>query len=425
MKRVLVIYYFYGDQRKIASVRGAGLVKYLPKFGWTPYIITATPQIEFPPEEFVISVPFEDMRKKWKNRLGLNADLSLRAGLNIRAKKNEKDIIDLSIRALGEIIAYPDSFTGWKKSVIRLASDLIERKSFDAMISSSGPPTSNLIAKYLKDNYSIPWVADFRDLWTQNHRYLYSNMRRSFERRLEIKTLSSADALTTVSQPLAYKLKQLHSRKDVYTIPNGFDPLQKNPGLPLADRFTITHTGHINRGFQDPEPLFEAIGSLISDGLIDRREISIDFFGQRDYWLEKDAAKHKIGDIVRIFGSVSRTEAIEMQRRSHLLLLLIWNDSKEKGIYTGKVFEYLAAQRPILAIGYKGSVIDNLLLETNAGIQCSIADEIKNAVYKAYLEFKSQGTVNYRGIYSSVEKYSHIEMAKKFANVLDNLLQNH
>lgn len=108
-----------------------------------------------------------------------------------------------------------------------------------------------------------------------------------------------------------------------------------------------------------------------------------------------------------------------------MLLLLNWNDEQGKGWYPLKVFEYLAAQRPILAIGGSGDdVVKKLLDETKAGVYCKDISDIKSSLRRFYLEYKQEKKVSYRGDVKEINKYSYREMAKNFAEILNSLENN-
>jgi hypothetical protein len=425
MKKVLIISYHYYDQKSIGAVRIHGLAKFLPKFGWEPYILTTESNSKDPSstQAKIFDARCETTCIKWKKMLGIKDETSLKERLGIPNQKNKKDGLDNLLKIWAEIFTYPCAMYNWHDQAVKLGNELIASESFDAMISSSGPPTCNLIAKDLNEIYGLPWIADFRDLWTQNHYYEFSRFRRFFERRLEFKTLSNADALTTVSKPLSEKLQQLHPEKRIFTIPNGFDPAQINPGFPLAKKFTITYTGSLYQGRRDPELLFQALGNMISKGLMDANDLSVEFYGPKENWIEIDAERYGLNKLVKINGSISRDASIEMQRRSHLLLLLTWNNKDEKGVYTGKIFDYLAACRPILSIGALGGVVEELLKITGAGIHLSSQEDTEKVIMKAYHEYKSLNTVSYHGLSYEIDKFSQIEMARKFSEVLDELVK--
>ena len=421
MKKVLIITYLFSQKEAIGSKRMQGLAKFLPEFGWSPTILTSYSKIRPDPRFRVVETPANDILAKWKRFLGLNLDKTLKEQTGLHTYKTKNTLIDRILNMWEEIFAYPDINIGWYNHALEAGNKLLEIENFDVIISTS--PTSYLIAKELKKKFGLPWLADLRDLWTQNHYYSYGSFRKIIEKRLELKTFSSASALTTVSQPLAEKLKELHIGKNISTITNGFDPDEKANGIPLSDKFCITYTGFLYKGRRDPAPLFNALQQLIIEKVIDPIDIVIDFYGYDEGWLKRDIEMYGIQHVVNVHGLILREEAIKKQRESHLLLLLTWNNPNEKGVYTGKIFDYLAAQRPILSIGISGGVVAELLERTNAGVHVSSVDEIKREIKDAYFEYKSKGKVSYHGITSEIDKYSQKEMAKKFAELLNGIIK--
>lgn len=422
MKKALIITYVFKNREDIGSVRLHGLANYLPDYGWEPIILTTKVKTNDKFAFRVIETPFEDIYTKWKKMLGLSPNHTVKEQLNMPTLKNKKTYIDYLIQLWQEIFMYPDRGKGWYKYAIKAGNDLLEKEKFDAIISSSPPHISHLVANKLIKKTKIPWIADFRDLWTQDHYYPFSFLRKIFERRLEIRTLKSTSALVTISQPLIDMLKYLHKNKDAYLITNGFDPKYINPGKPLTRKFAINYTGALYQGKRDPEPLFRAIKDLSEFGQINLNDIEINFYGREERWLIYDVEKYDLKKVVKIHGEVSRDKSIEVQRESQVLLLLTWGENPaEKGVYTGKLFDYLAAQRPILSIGYNGGVLEELLNETGAGLHVSTLDELKNVILNFYYEYKKTGTVSYKGIDSVIDRYNHREMARNFASVLDKV----
>ena len=234
--------------------------------------------------------------------------------------------------------------------------------------------------------------------------------------------MSAADVLVTVSEPLAQKLRLLHSGKPVIVIPNGYDP-DEVVSVPLTPEFTITHTGQLYQGKRDPAPLFRAIAESISEGQLDRRVVRVRFYGATEYWLEKEVKRFGLEDVVSLHPQVPRNIALEKQRESQVLLLLNWDDPEEIGLYTGKVFEYLAARRPILAVGGPRGVVTELLEETGAGVHPIGYDQLKHMLIELYNQYKTHGYVPYGGHEERVAKYSHREMARRFAELLDSLMR--
>ena len=424
MRNVLIISFFFNQTEDIGTVRLRGLVKYLPEFGWNPIVLTVKTSATPDKKIIIFETPYDDTIVLWKKRIGIPLDKTFKELYHLPTTKQKKTLIDKIIDLWYEIFIYPDPTINWSISAIEKGDDILKASQFDAIISSMIPPTSHIIAKELVKRNKIPWIADFRDLWTQNHYFNHSKIRGFFEKRLELNTLSSANALTTVSQPLSDKLKELHKNKKVYSIPNGYDQTQINPGILLTKKFSITYTGVLYRGRRDPEPLFRILKVLIDENMIDPTIIEVHFFGYDEGWLISDIKKYLLENVVLLHGKISREESIQKQRESQVLLLLTWNDPHEKGVYTGKIFDYLAARRPILALGLHRSVVSDLLHQTQAGVIVSSDAEIKEHILKLYREYKENGFVKYSGVLSEIEKFSHREMARKFADVLEDICES-
>jgi len=423
MKKVLIIAYHFPPRPAVASRRPLGLARYLPEFGWEVVVLTAALPGKPDPHYEVIETQYHDCLGFGKKLFRLDSQSPLigqvKNKLNV---KSERSPLDFILATVGGIIAYPDPQKGWQRFAVEAGKDILRQQNIKAIISTSPPETSHIIAKRLKDEFKIPWVADFRDLWTQNYYYLYGPLRKVIERRLELNTLSSADMLVAVSQPTADDLHSLHRQKPVHSIPNGFDPAEINttPGN-LTDKFTITYTGNLYPSKQSPEPLFAALHDLTTEGSMDAGDIEVRFYGPEAGWIDKQSERYGLAGIVRQFGMVPKEIALNKQRESQLLLLLKWNDPKQRGAYSAKIFEYLAARRPVLAVGGFPDVVDRLLDETKAGVSGQTGEEIKVMLLRFYKEYKSTGAVSYSGDESETSKYSHREMAKRFASILDSL----
>jgi glycosyltransferase involved in cell wall biosynthesis len=424
MRKVLLIGYLHPLTFQSGSVRVLPLAKHLPQFGWQPFVLSP-PLREKPDLQFtVIETSYHDALAFWKRLLRYNPNEGQDVREQVKRRlgvKSNRSLVDFAFTLGNEIFAYPDAGKGWKAFAVDAGRKLLQKENLEAVI-SIWPVTSHLIASELKAEYRIPWIADFPDLWSQNHNYQYGPLRKFLDRRLELKTLSTADALVTVSQPRAERLRELHKGKTVYAITHGFDPAEVNePPANVTAKFTITYTGTIYPRKQDATKLFAALRDLISGGVIDPEEIEIRFYGPKTGWLDKEIEQYELPGIVKQYGTVPRQVALEKQRESQILLLLKWEDPQERGIHPGKIFEYLAARRPILATGGSNDVVTELLNETKAGIDVASIGHIENALRKLYREYKFKGEIAYTGDIEKIDKYSHREMARKFSEVLNNL----
>lgn len=420
MKNVLIIVHL-----PRATPRIEGLVKYLPEFKWQPVILTGVTSKYADLPVKIVETPYRDALG-FLGRL-LKIDQEKDVGQQIKNRfgvTSRKSPVNIFLTLGGAIINYPCPDKNWKPFALKAAREILQKENIEAVISSSAPVTSHLIAKELKIKHKIPWIADIRDLWSQNHNYSYGPLRKLIDRRLELKTLIEADALITVSEPWAEKLRTLHKEKPVYTVTHGFNPAEVNiPPAKLTAKFTITYTGSIYPGKQDTSKLFAALSDLISRGTIDPKEIGVRFYGHKHNWLNKEIEQYGLSNIVKQHAIVPRQVALDKQRESQLLLLLNWDDPQERGVYSGKIFEYLGARRPILATGgSRGDVVAGLLNETKAGICASTVEDIKNILKELYREYKLKGEIAYSGEEAKINKYSHREMARKFSGILDQLV---
>ncbi|EKF86363.1 glycosyltransferase [Methanobacterium formicicum] len=421
MKRVLIISYSFNNDQVIGSVRMRGLAKYLKEFGWNPTILTVKSHSKSSEFDSVETNYEEDIISVWKKKIGFTNGTALKGNIGVNNNKNKKSFLNSFVKFSSEIVTYPDTHKGWLKPALESGNKLLKENKFDAIVSTYPVATCHLIAKKLSENHDLPWIADYRDLWSQNHYKNYSKIRKHLDTKLEIKTLKSAKAITTISDPLKEKLNEIHNDKEIYTIMNGFDPKQINPGTEISKKFSITYTGTLYNGIRDPEPLLISINELITDGIIDPKDMKLQFYGPKEDWLEKDIEKNNLSEVTEIFGEISRDLSIQKQREAQLLLLITANDPREKGFFTGKLFDYLAAERPIFHIGVKNGVIEKLLKKTNTGISTDNINDIKLELERFYGDYIVNKEVSYHGLKNEVNKYNHKSMAKKFSDILDSL----
>ena len=335
---------------------------------------------------------------------------------------SKRSFIDIVMNWYQTIFAYPDTERTWRKPALKTAVAILKKEHFDAILSSSPFPTSHIVASEIKKRFGLPWLADFRDPWTQNHNYPFGFIRKHFETKLELQTLSSADTMTAASPEYAKKQEQFHERPAA-VITNGFElESVNNPPVHLTDKFTITYTGSIYTGKQYPEKFFNVVQGLISEGIITSNDIEVRFYGPKQNWLRDIIISRGLVDVVKQYGAVSRYESWQRQRESHVLLLLNWEDPKERGVYPLKFFEYLAACRPILASGgFPRDDMKKMVVKTKAGVYASTFNEIKMSILDFYKQYKRTSSVSYKGDLKEINKYGYQEIAKKFAGILNQM----
>ncbi len=423
MKRVLLIAYAYPPCTEIGAIRPAGLAKYLPRFGWEPTVLTVKLPGQRPSGARVIETADEDVLQTWKVRFGLEGKRGLheQLGLPVTQKRDSQLIHTKLLFAIRYLLTFPDSTKGWIPSAIKELERIKKTAIVNAIVTTSPPISAHLIGRKAKQMFEAPWIADLRDLWSQNLAQ-GNDLLRLLERPLERRTLRDADALVSVSEQWAARLREFYPDKSIFSITNGFDADDFRP-LPeaLTPKFTITYTGRLYEGKRDPTPLFEAIQELIQEGVLSRSAIRVRFYGSIEPWLPALVHNFGLDDVVEVAGTVSREEALRRQRESQILLTLGWSDLRETGQHTGKVFEYLGARRPILAIGGSRGAVTELLEQTRAGVHAQSREELKNTLHGWYAEHLQAGRVLYRGEERELYLYTHEQMASRFAEVLDSV----
>jgi len=422
IKTVLIIGYLHPYTRSGGSFRLVPLASHLPEFGWEPVVLTPYLLDKADLPFRVIETQYQDYLNFWRKLLGFDKDKDIKRQIKgYLGEFSRSPLLEFFFNRIGEALHYPDSHKGWKSFALKAGAELLKSEKIDAIISCH-PTISHIIARKLKEDSGIPWIADLPDLWSHNHNYPYTPLRRYFDTCLELKTLSSADILTTVSEPWADTLRSLHKGKQVHSITHGFNPDEVNePPAELTAKFTVTYTGSIYTRKINPVKFFMALRELILDGEIDTRDIEVRFYGVIADWVNKEIKQYGLTGVVNLYGRVSRGVAVQKQRESQLLFLTKWQDLRNRGAYSGKIFEYLAARRPILATDGSNDVVKDLLNETNAGIDAPTIENIKDALQKMYHDYKLRGEIVYNGIDASINKYSHREITRKFSAILDHL----
>jgi glycosyltransferase involved in cell wall biosynthesis len=274
----------------------------------------------------------------------------------------------------------PDLTDFWVRPAIRWCR---ASPPWDVIVSSSGPYTVNLVAEKIKRiGLAKYWVADFRDLWVDNHIYNGLFPFTVIERILEKKCLFKADLITTVSDELANILKR-KTKKNIEVIYNGFEENlveNKNNGKGIMDNSIVrlAYTGTIYPQGQDPTPLLKAFAYIKKyyPEIVSKIKLIIAGVGT-EIWINQ-AKRCGVLEFIENKNIVSRNESLKIQKKCNALVLLDWQDPT-KGVITGKLFEYLIGSQIILVIGgKKGSVIDTIIKEARRGIH--LESEIRDIV---------------------------------------------
>jgi hypothetical protein len=411
----------------MGALRVSKLAAGLVSQGWSPTVVTVEPRGTLYTKAGSLDVPDVVPVVRTPDRSLHHWVLGARPGKSVERKASLSrggKVPRLAYALYRGVICFPDEIWPWFVRDYTRIRNITEAMSPDVILTSSPPNTCHMIGNRLSRDLDIPWVAEFRDLWTQNHLAMRAWGLRRLERALERRTLRRATALITVSQPLAVQLRALH-RKPVYVIPSGFDPRETTDGPVGSKGLVLTYTGMIYPDRRDPRPLFDAAARLVREGVIASGEMEMRFFGRNmehvSCLLEEFPT---LKGFVFVHGEISHDEALEQQELSTVLLLLEWVDERARGVYTGKLFEYLGAHRPILAVAGRGSVIEALLQETGAGQVVTCADEAYLVLKAWTLSLRAIGRAPIRRDEKAVRGYTWLMQAQKLAKVLGSAIDS-
>jgi len=424
VRNVLLVTYSFPPIERSGARRPAALAKYLPRFGWRPVVLT--PAVAGKPRnsEVVVETGYRDVLADWKARLHLDSRRGVheQLGLSLSAEPGTDKAHTLAIEVIKNLLTYPDLTKGWVPYGVRAVEEMRrQNRPIEAIISTFPPVSSLLIGERAKQILGCPWIADFRDLWTQDITTMRSRDLPFLQVPLEKRTLKRADMLIAVSDPWSDRLRQRYRSHDISTIPNGFDPDDFSSRPIISKKFTITHAGMLYQGQRDPTQLFEVLHDLGKEKFMDLDQVRVRFYGPVYPWLNPLIRRYGLENVVELSGSIPRREVLQREMESQLLLLLSWTHPKDTGLHTGKLFEYLGAARPILAIGGNRGAMTKVLDETQAGDHISSKAQLQDYLLRAYREYRNQGCVSYQGNSSAIARYSHLGMAEKFAEALDKV----
>lgn len=433
MKRVLIITYYWPPSGGSGVQRWLKMSKYLPEYGWQPVIYT-TENAEYPiidhslekdvaPNIEVIRRPITEPYSAYKKFLGINKDETVKMGFIQEKEKDKNWKSDLSLWVRGNFFI-PDARCGWVKPSVKYLKEYLNEHPVDAIISTGPPHSMHLIAMRLKEELGLPWIADFRDPWTEIDYYNDLHLTAWADRkhhRLEREVLTKADKVVTVAPDGARRLGRLGNR-NVRTIYNGFDrDDDAQTPVDLSEQFTITYLGVLSK-IQNPSNLWQAMAELIKEDSGFDESLRINMIGQIDSAVVSSINENGLTQHVAYSPYMPHDQVSAVHRSSTLLLLLLMPDSepRAKGLLTGKLFEYMASGRPILCIGPEDGDAARILKETGAGQTVSFEDKekMKTILEDCHQKYLSQNLPNNTN--PAVEQYSRMNMSEKYAMLLNH-----
>ncbi|WP_420458081.1 glycosyltransferase [Neolewinella sp.] len=432
LKRVLIISYYWPPSGGIAVLRCLKFAKYLRQYGWEPVVFTArnahyptidhSNDVDIPAGIEIIRHPIWEPYGWYKKFLGKPPEENVN---NVFYTSEEdggwKHRLAVWVRSNFFI---PDARAFWIRGAVSRLLDYLQRHPVDAIL-SDGPPHSNTrIATLVSRQTGLPWLADFQDPWTQVDYYQLLHLTRWGRRRherMEAEAFAQASLTTIVSPSWKAKLEEIGAR-NVRVLYWGYDP-EDFAGIERVPhkKFTLSHLGIMGYD-RKPEVLFAAIQQLNQgeEGFASAFELRL--YGQVDHRVRQQIEAYGLLEQTRFMGAVSRAEALQQTVNSHVLLLLLNQQENAAGRIPGKLFEYLAARRPMLNFGPADSDVARIIEGVGAGrtFAYTAAPALPAQTLREwYRNYRRGDEISQDS--GAIDQYSHPELVKKLASWLDTL----
>ncbi len=431
MKKALIITYYWPPSGGAGVQRWLKFVKYLREFGWEPIVYTPEnpefPEIDeslysdIPENLTVIKTPIREPYTAYKKFIGRTKKEKINAGF-LSEKKRNPFLENISVWIRGNFFI-PDARLLWIKPSVKFLLKYLTGNPVDIIISTGPPHSMHIIAMKLNESLKLPWVADFRDPWTNIDFYKdlkLTSWADSRHHNMERMVLSNASAVISISPSMADDFNKIHNRHyDIIT--NGFDREDVNPAnlVELDRKFSISYIGTMV-STRNPIAFWEAIQSILKENKDFGNDLVIKLVGKVDFKVRDSVEQFGLSGYVENIGYTPHKKVVKIQQQSQVLLLVI-NDTPNSGmILTGKFFEYLAARRPVLCLGPVDGDAAKILNQTNAGLISGFRDseKMKEHILSLYNKFK---TGNLTLGNQDIEAYSRKELTRKLAGLMNQL----
>ena len=422
--KVLIITYYWPPAGGSGVQRWLKFVKYLRDFDIEPIIYT----VKNPSYPIIDHSLEKEIPKNIKTLTHpIFEPLSLRSIFGGKNKSMSAGFLDANPTFFGKISQYiranyfiPDTRKFWIQPSLKFLTKFLNKHHVDVVITTGPPHSMHLIGYELKKRFPVKWISDFRDPWTEIdyfHQLPHTKKTIAKHSQLERKVIETSDAVIVVSHTMKEKFLQFTNEIDLIT--NGFDDQNINFTQALDAKFSITHIGMMNSD-RNPTILWQVLEEICDTNFEFKKDLKIKLIGKIDAVVLDDLNVFD-DDIVECIPYVNHQEVVKYQSSSQVLLLCINNVPSAKGIVTGKIFEYLQAKRPILAIGPEEGDAAKIITDTNAGVIIDFDNKVKlkEQLLLLYQKFKNNDLTSDS---NGIEPYHRRNLTEQLATVIKRTL---
>jgi glycosyltransferase involved in cell wall biosynthesis len=427
MKKVLIITYYFPPAGGPGVQRWLKFIKYLPDFDIQPVVyVPENPTYPIIDEELLKEVPASAIviKKRIFEPYGIasvfskNKTKKISSGI-IPSQRRQTSVDKLLLWVRGNLFI-PDARIFWVEPSVAYLKKYIKAHNIDTVITSGPPHSMHLIGCKLQKKLKIKWIADFRDPWTSigYHKSLKLSVSSSNQHKmLEHEILNSADMVIVTSKNTKAEFTAI-TDKPIEVITNGYD-IETVAKYVLDAKFSMAHIGSF-LSERNPMILWQSLSELVRENAEFAKYFELKLIGTISFEIMEMIHAYNLDDYVNLIGYVSHQEAITHQKKSQVLLLVEINSMQTISIIPGKLFEYMVSERPIIAIGPRGSEFADIISETNTGafFDYEEKDKLKNTILDYFKAF-SEG--NLRSNPVGLEQYSRRSLTRKLSELIHKI----
>jgi hypothetical protein len=426
MKKALIICYYWPPAGGPGVQRWLKFVTYLKSFDIDPVVyVPQNPNYPIVDQDLVAQIPKEitvlklPIKEPYKFAAIFSKKKTQQISSGIISNKKPSPLEKLLLYIRGNYFI-PDARVGWVDPSVVFLKQYLKVNPVDCIITSGPPHSMHLIGMELQKQEHLPWIADFRDPWTTIHYHKSLRLTKASEakhRALETLVLNSANHIL-VTSPTSQKEFSLLTNKPITVITNGFEPIEADTPV-LDTTFSIAHIGSLLTQ-RNPTELWEVLSQIVKEDPVFAQDLEICLTGVVSDEVLSFIDLVGLKNNTTTKGYVPHKEALILQHKAQVLLLLEVDSQDTKAIIPGKLFEYLQAARPIIAIGPKGSDIEGIINTTASGVYVSAdqKDVLKKQILLYYNAYKKEALfINSKNI----ELFTRKALTKKLAGVIKSV----
>lgn len=425
LKKVLIVTYYWPPAGGPGVQRWLKFAKYLPDFGYQPVIYTPdNPTYPILDEQLisevsehciVVKTPIKEPYR-FAGFLGAKKAQTMSSGIIKQSKKQSlSERIMLWVRGNFFI---PDARVAWVKPSVHFLTDYVKKHNIDTVITTGPPHSMHMIGMQLQELNNLHWIADFRDPWTTIGYHKELKLSASAVKKhidLEALVLNKADQVIVTSKTTKYDFEKITS-KPIKVITNGYD-VEYLGKVTLDTAFTISHIGSFLSN-RNPRVFWKALAELRKENADFKAAFQLKLIGRVSDEIMDTIREFHLDSCVLNLGYIDHKEALIEQRRAQVLLLVEIDSEETRAIIPGKLFEYMAAERPILAIGPEAADFFDIIRETNTG-KVALYDEKEKIkeILLGYFKNYQEGSLKVYGM--GLQYFSRKKLTESLAKLLD------